>query len=160
MSAWDLCEQNNNLTVGFSGTNDSKIILPDSMTYYQIPNLHGTSGKVISKLCNRENDQYESFESHTEESEMLKRIMAKSIRVILDVGALIIKMTNQEVAKEWLRISPPEIEACVFFSDNDLVVLDRKSDEILSFETSQYNQNMKNCLVYLNEIHCRGTDLR
>ena len=39
MSAWDLCNLNKNLVVGFSGTNDSRFLLPESMNYYDIPHL-------------------------------------------------------------------------------------------------------------------------
>jgi hypothetical protein len=168
MSAWDLCEQNRNLTVGFSGTKDSNILLPESMAYHSMPNLIGTSGKVISNLYsqNKDKDIYHSFGDYIDESGLLAKINENSTLVLLDVGALILKMTNEQVAIEWLKLNQEksEIEACVFFKGNDLVVIEKRNNskqtKAYSYETSNYKDNLKKCLIYLDESHCRGTDLR
>lgn len=172
-SMWDLCELNRNLTVGFSGTNELNILLPLAMKYYPMPNLIGTSGKVLANLyCqNNDKDVYNFFEEKCDELKMLEKITENKIPVLLDVGALIVRMSNEEVAMKWLELNQQKnknslIEACVFFKGNDLVVMERNSDDLsswhtTSFETSIYKENMNNkCLIYLDESHCRGTDLR
>ncbi len=164
MSAWDLCEMNKNLVVGFSGTNDSRFLLPSSMNYYDIPDLIGTSGKVVSNLINKNKSPYKiynSFPEKTNEIKILEEITVDTIRVLLDVGALIIKMSNREVAKKWLELYQQNnrIEAIVYFEDNDLVVLDKSSRQTTPYEMSIYKHKLDKCLIYLDESHCRGTDL-
>ena len=53
-----------------------------------------------------------------------------------------------------------EIEAGVFFSDkNELVVMNRKG-KIVSFEMSPYRRHLNDCVIYLDDCHTRGTDLK
>ena len=51
-SAWNLASLNKNLTTGFSGTNDFRFLLPLEMKYYEIPELIGTTGSVLSSIIN------------------------------------------------------------------------------------------------------------
>jgi hypothetical protein len=83
------------------------------------------------------------------------------IRVILDVGAQVLELQNEEVARTWLLRSPAsQIEAAIFFdSQNDLSVISR--DGITEpLMTSPFAKQMDKCLVYLDEAHTRGTDLK
>jgi hypothetical protein len=42
-----------------------------------------------------------------------------------------------------------------------LVVIEKNSNlEINSFKTSNYRYNLKKCIIYLDDIHTRGTDLK
>ncbi|EEB99741.1 hypothetical protein MPER_00505, partial [Moniliophthora perniciosa FA553] len=41
------------------------------------------------------------------------------LRVLLDVGAQILEMSNIQVADQWLKQSPPEEVAAAIFFDND-----------------------------------------
>lgn len=165
MSSWDLCNQNENLMVGFSGTTDSNILLPESIKFYPMPNLIGTSGKVISNIHSQNSapNIYKWFEENIDEIGMLTKICEdNSSRVVLDVGALIIRMSNEEVAMQLLDLnqSNDEIEACVFFKGNDLVAMEIKNRLITCYEISPYKNNLKKCIIYLDELHCRGTDLK
>lgn len=82
------------------------------------------------------------------------------VRVILDVGAQILEMDNTQVAQCWLSMRQDErTEAVVFFSNNELSVLDL-SGRIESFQTSPFVKQLDRCLVYLDEAHTRGTDLK
>ncbi|KAM0145725.1 hypothetical protein ACHAPG_011486 [Botrytis cinerea] len=51
------------------------------------------------------------------------------VRVILDVGAQIIDLTNQEAAQQWLRMVQPDddlTQAAIYFDENDILsVVDR-----------------------------------
>jgi hypothetical protein len=82
--------------------------------------------------------------------------------VILDVGAQILELSNLEVAREWLKIMPDHdrTQAVVFFNDSDeLSVLDHKG-HIEPLQTSSFAKQLDVCLVFLDEAHTRGTDLR
>ena len=146
---------------GFSGTNDSKILLPLTARYYEIPELTGTNGNLIANLLLRENNRYKSLLPESSAKGILDLISStdKSIKLLLDVGALMLELSNDQVIKEWLKLRP-EIEAGVFFNEkNDLMVLNRKG-KIISFEMSPYRRNLEQCVIYLDDAHTRGTDLK
>lgn len=88
------------------------------------------------------------------------------IRVIIDVGAQILELTNAEVAQFWLEQTAGVVEgrempmACIYFDDNnDLLVLSRDGGVELLM-VSPYANQLDKCLVYLDEVHIRGTDLK
>jgi hypothetical protein len=165
-SAWDLASLNTNLTTGFSGTNDSsRYLSPLTINYYDLPNLFGTTGMVMQNILCKENS-YTCLKTNDNEEEILKLLIEQKINVLLDVGALMIKYSNKKLAQKWLNLivqknKDTEIEAVVFFEDNELVLIQKNSIEYLqSFETSIYINNLKKCLIYLDDIHTRGTDLK
>ncbi|KAM0170176.1 hypothetical protein ACHAPC_011205 [Botrytis cinerea] len=85
------------------------------------------------------------------------------VRVILDVGAQIIDLTNQEAAQQWLRMVQPDddlTQAAIYFDENDILsVVDRFGCiELLQF--SPFAKQMDKCLIFLDESHTQGTDLR
>lgn len=51
------------------------------------------------------------------------------------------------------------VEAAVFFDNEELSVLDR-TGRVESFQTSPYAQQLDMCVVYLDQSHSRGTDLK
>jgi hypothetical protein len=83
------------------------------------------------------------------------------IRVILDVGAQVLELRNEDVAKKWLAlVSASDAQAAIYFDDhNDLYVVSRSGlkEPLL---ISPYAKQMDRCLVYLDEAHTRGTDLK
>ena len=177
-SAWDLCTLSggDKPTTGFSGTNDSRLLLPTSMHYHEVNTLVGTSAQVIDNLLNATNTSccYESLSAAMTDDErkeadvsreILKRMLARkdaNSRVLLDVGALILTMSNKQLVTEWLRLLPSsgEVDAAVYFDENELCVLERASGRSAPFETSIYKQQLHKCVIYLDEIHTRGTDLK
>ena len=83
-------------------------------------------------------------------------------KVIINVSAQILELNNREVAEKWLSIvvNDPEHQAVVFFSnEDDLLVLDR-SGHVDLLHISLFLDRLGVCLVYLDEVHTRGTDLR
>lgn len=88
------------------------------------------------------------------------------VQVILDVGAQILELNNLQVAQRWLEMNQSansensKKQACVFFDGHDnLKVVDlRGTSDIL--QTSPYAQQLDQRLVFLDEAHTRGTDLK
>jgi hypothetical protein len=83
----------------------------------------------------------------------------QEIKVILDVRAQILDETNVEFAKDWLSRTDAA-EAVIAFDDKgDLVVVttDGQTKAILAL---LYSVDTSACLVYLDEAHTRGTDLK
>lgn len=110
-------------------------------------------------------ENIKSDSSLSDGGQILKQFMdlSSSIRVILDVGAQIIDLTNQQVARQWLQLSNGDGErtqAVIFFDDHDVLsVLDR-SNCIEPFQISPFAKQTDKCLVFLDESHTRGTDLK
>ena len=158
-SAWDICRKKKLPLTGFSGTNDSKILIPLNTNYSGIEELRHTNGSLISKILLPENNKCSFLAPESSGYEILERIAKiKSLKLLLDVGALMLSLNNENVAKVWLGLRP-DMEAAVFFRDNDLVVVNRKG-EILDFEMSTYRGHLDHCVIYLDDCHTRGTDLK
>jgi len=89
--------------------------------------------------------------------------MEPPTRVILNAGAQILEINNIEVTETWLYINNTnsiKAKVVIFFNDNkELSVLDYSS-YIELLQTSPFTNNLDECLVYLDQAHTRGTDLK
>ena len=166
-SGWDIAREKVHPTTGFSGTNDSRYILPLSISQCDLPEQQHTNALVLDYLLRPENSFKQAIDgtgSGSLNAESLLQIVVHSeppVRVILDVGAQVLEWTNEKVAQEWLSNLPAsKAQAVIFFSDdNNLTVLDRDGNtEPLMM--SPFAKQMDQCLVYLDEAHTRGTDLK
>ena len=81
------------------------------------------------------------------------------IRVFLDVGAQILDFSNYQVAKAWLGLSPDSDGAIYFNEDNEPMVLTRDGSRRYLI-SSPFSQQLERCVVYLDDAHTRGTDLK
>ena len=79
--------------------------------------------------------------------------------MLIDVGAQVIDMTNIDVAREWLTLDLTAQAAAFFNEQDELMVLDRL-DRVEPFVVSRFQDQMDQCVVYLDEIHARGIDLK
>ena len=164
-SGWDIARTKVHPTTGFSGTNDSRYILPLSVEQCDLPAQLHTNAAVLDCLLRSENTFKHAMEESGCESldaESLLQIVVRSdppVRVILDVGAQVLEWKNEEVVDRWLS-RVPEAQAAIFFDDqNDLSVMTRDGlTEPLMI--SSFAKQMDECLVYLDEAHTRGTDLK
>ena len=164
-SAWDLVEEKTNITTGFSGTNDSRHLLPTSIIQENLDFVLGTNALVLRHLLRPENDHYECTEGKNGEREratdFLKRLDKHDpeIRVLLDVGAQILDLQNEELARYWLSLRP-DVSAAIFFDDSDhltVVTPDGTTEPLIS---SPFIRQLEQCVVYLDDAHTRGTDLK
>ncbi|KAA8907564.1 hypothetical protein FN846DRAFT_906594 [Sphaerosporella brunnea] len=163
-SGWDLAERRRLPITGFSGTNDNRFLLPLSLTQDDVEQNRGTNAKVLSYLLKQENNCYQHLELAANEDKvdfLLKAIATQTprIRVLLDVGAQIL-LQNKEVAEKLLKTMAGEIEAVVYFDDQDEIIVQRQdgTTELLLF--SPFAKQMEKTFVYLDEVHTRGTDLK
>jgi hypothetical protein len=160
-SGWDVAKTKKFPTVGFSGTNDTRLLLPLSIKQNDIKKLKGTNALVVRYLLQPENNNYVKLPNNITSLQLLETIKET---ILLDVGALMIELNNEQVAQEWLNITARKpnnhIVAAIYFNDNnDLIVRDLKNRvELLSI--SPYRQQLQNCLIYMDDAHCRGTDLK
>ena len=182
-SGWDLAEKKDRLLtgksvedkiaeladsvimLGFSGTNDGQYLLPFHITQHDPAHQRGTNAKVLSYLLQSENNHYmcmsrESGERRTT-CEFLKILVSQKpeIRVLLDVGAQMLDLENHELAKAWLAISANTSAAIYFSEDDELTVLTRDGSTHLLI-SSPFAQQLDQCIVYLDDAHTRGTDIK
>ena len=171
-SGWDLplCGTGTNLTTGFSGTNDNRLVMPLTMKQDDLKGLAHTNAEVLSYLLHDRNRGYllagdgraspgRAVYRTVSEPELLNKLHHEHIRVLIDAGALILEMTNLTLAKMWLDVDTDAAAAVYFDDDNKAMVLSRSGRKI-PLLASPYAEDLTSCLVYLDESHTRGTDMK
>lgn len=121
------------------------------------PSQHGTNARVLSFLLQPENNEYCKLPANS--TAALRFIAADpGISVLLDVGAQMLNHSNVDLVKEWL-CRRKDVNAAVFFLDDELQVRTRDG-MIQPFRSSPFNKRLDECVVYLDDVHTRGTDLK
>ncbi|RFN48648.1 hypothetical protein FIE12Z_7114 [Fusarium flagelliforme] len=167
-SGWDLGKVKDHPTTGFSGTNDSRYVLPTGIRQLDLPEQKHTNALVLGYLLKPENGvtlvpkeaEGTPFNSGT----LLDMIsgMDTQTRVVLDVGAQVIDLTNLQFSKQWLSCyrNDENTQAVICFNDDDEIVVLDQSGKVEALETSPFSEQLDRCLVFLDESHTRGTDLK
>ncbi|PHH78115.1 hypothetical protein CDD80_7355 [Ophiocordyceps camponoti-rufipedis] len=162
-SGWDIGREKANLTTAFSGTVDSQHLLPLGMKHVDLKSQTHTNAMVLSNIISNQNTVVEVGSAIGKT--LLEKIvrMETSPRVILDVGAQFLELTNQQVAEKWLDLTRHDYEdtdAVVFCSAQDeLLVLDREEGRVEALQTSPLRNQLDRCFIYLDQSHTRGIDL-
>jgi hypothetical protein len=158
-------EEKKKITTGFSGTNDNRHLLPTSITQEDSNSALGTNALVLQYLLRPENDHYECTEGDNGKRESAKDFLQRlvkqdpEIRVLLDVGAQMLELQNEEVARYWLSLRPDD-SAAIFFNDSDHLTVVTPDGIIEPLISSPFNRQLDKCVVYLDDVHTRGTDLK
>ncbi|TFK34223.1 hypothetical protein BDQ12DRAFT_727128 [Crucibulum laeve] len=164
-SSWDIAEEKGHVTTGFSGTNDNQYLFPLSLQQRDHKHQLGTNAKVLSYLLLPENNYYVQAArddgEHISAQQLIDLIMEQDpeIRVLLDVGAQVLELQNHEVAGYWLK-KKSNAEAAIFFDDNDELVVLTRDGVVEPFVSSPFCQKVDECVLYLDDAHTRGTDVK
>ncbi|EHK23059.1 uncharacterized protein TRIVIDRAFT_230731 [Trichoderma virens Gv29-8] len=167
-SGWDIGQLKTHPTTGFSGTCDSRNLMPLDMKHLDLPEQRHTNALVLQHILQPENSvayAQKTDETQSSDAEALLNLvisMEPHVQVILDVGAQILELTNVQLAKAWLKKVPESQgkKAVIYFDDHDeLCVIDQQGC-VENLQTSPYSQQLDLCLVFLDEAHTRGTDLK
>jgi hypothetical protein len=162
-SGWDLAIQKSHVTTGFSGTNDGRFLLPITINQLDREAQLHTNAKVLSYLLQEENSMVHQYNYTSDSSRLIKKIceLDPEPRVILDVGAQVLDKSNRQFSQSWIDRykDHPSIKAVIFFEEDELMVMtpDRLAQPLMD---SPYSERLDQCLVYLDDVHTRGTDLR
>ncbi|OBZ78492.1 hypothetical protein A0H81_02023 [Grifola frondosa] len=164
-SGWDIAEKKDHVTTGFSGTNDNRYLLPTSITQRDPPHQLCTNAKVLNYLLRPENSSYICAQDvHGERLSVQKFLellvqQEPEIRVLLDVGAEMLELQNEALVARWLELNQ-NAQAAVYFGDNDRLMVLTRAGTVESFVSSPFNQQLDQCLLYLDDAHTRGTDVK
>ncbi|KAH7080409.1 hypothetical protein BKA63DRAFT_464782 [Paraphoma chrysanthemicola] len=163
-SGWDIGAIKTHPTTGFSGTNDTLHLLPLSVKHLDLPSQSHTNALVLGYLLRDETtvQLLPPRQSGSDADHLLRFIyqLDDEVRVMLDCGAAILEQNNLQVAQTWLKLSRgSDVQAVVFFEDEELSVLER-TGRVEPLQTSPFAKQLDSCLVYLDESHSRGTDLK
>jgi len=70
-----------------------------------------------------------------------------------------LEMTNQQLVEHWLSLRK-DVVAGVFFDDADNLSVLSQDGVVELFHSSPFSQILDQCVVYLDDAHTRGTDLK
>ncbi|KAL8785599.1 MAG: hypothetical protein Q9213_003253 [Squamulea squamosa] len=151
------------LTVGFSGTNDNKTLLPLNVLQNDLPGLSHTNAEVLTYLLQPRNRGYvpatDRRGRRISETAFLHMLHNRGIRMLLDAGAQIIELDNFSLAKTWLTVDT-EAEAAVYFGKDERARVVYRDGKNQPLAASPFLDNLGACVVYLDEAHTRGVDLK
>ncbi|KAG5659115.1 hypothetical protein KAF25_000317 [Fusarium avenaceum] len=168
-SAWDIpllseSVARQGLTTGFSGTNDNKKILPRTIHQDDLPSLIQTNAEVLVHLLEPRNQRcYQAVDRngrHLNEIGLLELLRYRGIRILIDAGAQILEMENHELAAAWLDVYSEAQGAVYFDRDSRIMVRARFQKSPVPLLASPFADNLSECVVYIDEAHTRGTDLK
>ena len=165
-SGWDIVSKSkHHITTGFSGTNDNRFALPLYISQQDLPELQHTSGKVLNVVLRKENLIYHCAKDpkgRQLSTEGLIRYFTQidsNIRVLIDVGAQVLDTPNRDFVEAWIQ-AVPEVDAGIFFDEEDNVMVLTRDSEVENLSVSSFQSRIDHCVVYLDEVHTRGTDLK
>ncbi|KAI2471129.1 hypothetical protein F4781DRAFT_143131 [Annulohypoxylon bovei var. microspora] len=150
------------LTTGFSGTNDIKPLLPLTIKQDDLPALSHTNAEVLTYLLQPRSKGYVVMADHNQkrinEISFLNMLRRHNIRILIDSGAQILEQSNKELAENWLKVDSRATVALYFEGDSPWIL--SKQGTKTPLLASPYADNLNEVLVYLDEAHTRGTDLK
>ena len=148
-SAWDLAKDQSQPMRGFSGTKDSCRLLPLGTKLSSLPQLESTDGDVLARVTAKENRRVFQLPSD-DSAKVLDFIVSLKDggSVLIDVGALMIGISNEQVAKYWLHRSPSKFIAAAYFEGNKVMVILRDGHKT-ELNYSPLKQSLDRVLVYM-----------
>ncbi|KAI1363994.1 hypothetical protein F5Y08DRAFT_353840 [Xylaria arbuscula] len=167
-SGWDIGKTKKHPTTGFSGTNDSRAVLPLTVSQLDLDQQRHTNALVLENLLQPENKvavlPSSSSQEKSDAQVLLDMVieMNPPVRVILDVGAQILELDNMGVARQWLSCiqDTERTQAAVFFDSNDELSVLNRQGHVELLQVSPFIDQLDFCLVFLDEAHTRGTELK
>lgn len=158
-TAWDLCSEHmENPVTGFSGTNDTKNILPMPIAQNDLDELEDTNENVRQLLLRQ---RYDHLPPNVSGTEIVEKLVREGIQVLLDAGALMLELNNKEVAEKWLELaSELGFDAAIYFDRNDVLQTVDRNGIVTELDCSVYRDDLSRCVTYLDDVHTRGTDLK
>eukprot|EP01084_Bolivina_argentea_P234360 394563_1 len=153
-SPWNITshELNGLPIIGFSGTNELNDLYPLFIKQNDMDFVADTNSN-LNKILSSPNDIH-YLEPNTYLS---PKDIHNNINVVLDCGA-IIEQSNIEFIREWLVIRTDK-KAGIYFDDENRIKILLRNGKNQLYETSQFKNNLNDCITFLDDFHTRGTDM-
>jgi hypothetical protein len=150
------------ITTGFSGNNENGTMLPLTIKQEDLPAFAHTNAEVLTYLLHPRSRKCVKIRNQGEQASelnFLHKLHNQKIRVLIDAGAVILEMNNKDLAKAWLKIdkSAPGV---LYFDEASKPWIMGRSESLTPLLASPFAEDLGSCLVYLDEAHTRGTDLK
>lgn len=167
-SGWDIPLDNTiynaSLTTGFSGTNDNKSLLPGTIKQEDLDTLLKTNAEVLGYLLEERNricyTAINKSGQHLAEDKLLELLRDSGIKVLIDAGAYILEMENHAVAATWLATNT-DVDGAVYFDKDSRAMVQTRFQKLpMPLWLSPFAENLEHCVVYIDQRHTRGTDLK
>jgi hypothetical protein len=132
-----------------------------------LPQLSHTNAEVLAYLLEDRNRQYVRMVDHSRkrlsEDGLLRKLLnpgtygrpERRIRILIDAGAQILEYDNRSLVKAWLKEDHEAVAAVYFDDDHRARVIYGKGTDI-PLVASPFAENLQECVVYIDESHCRG----
>lgn len=111
-------------STGFSGTNDNKSLLPLTIRQDDLPGLVQTNAEVLSYLLQPRNRKYHLAAyngTRMTEDQLLHKLVNERIWILIDAGAYILELSNEDLVRKWLETNTQvnSAKAGVFFGTDN-----------------------------------------
>jgi len=132
-----------------------------------LPQLAHTNAEVLTYLLEDRNRRYirmvDTYTKRLTEEGLLKKLLFPGpmwdpiprIRILIDAGAQILEHDNRSLVKLWLKIDHEASAAVYFDEEHRARVIYGKGTDV-PLVASPFAENLEECLVYIDESHCRG----
>ncbi|KAF2437256.1 hypothetical protein P171DRAFT_459255 [Karstenula rhodostoma CBS 690.94] len=144
-SSWDIGKSQEQLTTGFSGTINSRHVLPLDVAYLELPDQKHTNALVIEYLLQPEN--------------RVHLIVPTSVDQSVSDADRLLSCVMQLHPPVQLKFHNNSKEAVVFIDRNDEICVVDREGRVDLLLASSYQSRLNTCLVFLDEAHTRGIDL-
>ena len=151
------------MTIEFIDTNDNKMMLSLNIKQKDLSRLRQINVEILTYLLQERNREYNLValqKLRMTEKELLRRIAAMKIRILIDVDAFILEMNNRSLVKLWLNIDTKAKTTIYFETDNRAWIQYKRKKKKISLLIISFVENFDECLVYLDEAHTRDVDLK
>ena len=156
-SAFDVAVGEHN--IGFSGTKDNHRLIPWQMKQNEpgIDSLLATDGMMLYKIVDNTLSHVTLGASKQTCVELLDSVLDLNADALIDTGALLVGISNEEAAKYLIDKSSFKHRGVYYFKDM-WMVMDRETR--LSIEASRSSITSRESLIIYDEARTRGVDLK
>ena len=163
-NAWNLADNSRKNVLGFSGTNDTKLLLPLQLSQ-STPNsaqLEATNGKMLAMFMRNSIVHCLTTSISISDEVLSFAVKTHLCSSLIDAGALMAGLNNEAVAEKIIKLLN-EIDSClkgvVYFDDCKREWSFRnKVGRIWSLISSPVHE--REAFVYFDESRCRGADMK
>ena len=163
-NAWNLADNARQNVLGFSGTNDNKLLVPLQLnqTTPAIAQLAATNGMMLAIFLRNSKVNCLNKNVNISDEVLSLAIDMHGCSALIDAGALMAGLSNLEVADKIsfkLKAMDSELKGVVYFDDRSHEWSFRDNvGRTWSLASSPVQE--REAFVYFDESRCRGADMR